>query len=152
MVNIDDVKAFIESDHYQAMLLAVQEQLNLDINESQPSDILFQHDANKINIAKVDIDALEQLLEHRKVGLVPFVRAKLSTLMSTAHEQEGNQDEDKIVKTLPFYKNFLIIYLLELFFLENAPEQLDAYLKGIRIPNSKKYKEQLVKIHAALDH
>ncbi|PIB58585.1 hypothetical protein AOA60_19360 [Pseudomonas sp. 2822-17] len=72
--------------------------------------------------------------------------------MSTAHEQEGNQDEDKIVKTLPFYKNFLIIYLLELFFLENAPEQLDAYLKGIRIPNSKKYKEQLVKIHAALDH
>lgn len=142
----------MESDHYQAMLLAVQEQLNLDINESQPSDILFQHDANKINIAKVDIDALEQLLEHRKVGLVPFVRAKLSTLMSTAHEQEGNQDEDKIVKTLPFYKNFLIIYLLELFFLENAPEQLDAYLKGIRIPNSKKYKEQLVKIHAALDH
>ncbi|MCF5050029.1 hypothetical protein GIW50_06795 [Pseudomonas syringae] len=152
MVNLDDVKAFVGSDRYQAVLLTVQEQLNLDINETLPSDILFQHDANKINVAKLDIQALEQVIEHGKVGLVPFVSAKLSALKSTAHEQEGNQDEDKIVKTLPFYKNFLILYLLELFFLENDPDHLDVYLKGIRIPNSKKYTEQLVRIYTSLSH
>ncbi|WP_347928403.1 hypothetical protein [Pseudomonas helvetica] len=152
MVNLEDVKSFVESNRYQTTLLDIKEHLNLDINEGQPSDNLFQYDANKINVANVEIEALERVIDQGKVSLAAFMEAKLSKLKQTAHEQEGNQGEDKIIKVLPFYKNFLIIYLLELYFLEYNPSGLDVYLKGIRIPNSKKYKDQLIAIYTALDN
>ncbi|PHN31629.1 hypothetical protein AO242_15000 [Pseudomonas sp. ICMP 561] len=71
----------------------------------------------------------------------------------TENQQEGKHSEDEddvLLETLPFYKNFLNIYLIELHLLKTKPEMLDSYLKKIRIPNAKQYAKQLRSVYESI--
>ncbi|EKY3246757.1 hypothetical protein RBA21_004181 [Cronobacter dublinensis] len=59
-------------------------------------------------------------------------------------------DEDLVVETLPFYKSFLIGYVLEYYFLKNNPAKLEGYLRKIRIPNYKDYASELKVFYSKL--
>ncbi|OXG02725.1 hypothetical protein B0A63_02420 [Flavobacterium johnsoniae UW101] len=56
------------------------------------------------------------------------------------------EEDDKVVN-LPFYKNFLIGYLLEYWILKENPLEIEKYVRAIRIPNAKKYAKEITVIY-----
>jgi len=145
MVDVSDVKNWVESTEYEKALAYVSRELGMLVNPEPIPDILLNYDVNKFKLAEVKpMDLLGFVSD--EAGLCNYVRIKLKAISGTENEQEGKHakdEDDEVVETLPYYKNFLNVHLLELHFLQNRPDALDSYLKAIRIPNSKKYASQL---------
>lgn len=150
MVTSSEVHEFIGSDSYHSLLARVKDICNFEVNDEAPPDIVFEHDASKINKANLTINELRWIVENDENKFINFVKLKFDEVFPDSHEQEGNDDKDILIKIMPFYKNFLMIYLLEFYLLKNKPSELDSYLKLIRIPHSKKYSSQLKKIYSSL--
>lgn len=149
MVDIGSVRAWVCGDVYEGLLEVVSKALHLAVNGDVTPDIVLQHDANKLNAAKLKIDDLIAVARDGEI-VCNYVKSKLQGLDALADEQEGKSVEDEddvVIKTHPFYSNFLNIYLIELHFLKSNPAELEAYLKSIRIPGGKKYSEQLHKMY-----
>jgi hypothetical protein len=145
MVDIKDVRDWIGSDTYVELLDFLKTKRKVPVNDEQVAEVLLSHDVNKMNAASVSTADLKKVADN-KHQFVDFFVAKLKLINGTENEQEGkceDDDDDVVLKVHPFYKNFLNIYLIELFLLISKPELLDSYLKAIRIPNSKKYANQL---------
>ncbi|WP_230582593.1 hypothetical protein, partial [Cronobacter malonaticus] len=53
------------------------------------------------------------------------------------------QDKDVIIEKFPFYKSFLITYMIEYYLLKNNQVKLEDYLKKSKIPRHKQYAEEL---------
>lgn len=145
MVESKQVRDWVESDIYDRLLRSVVRILNFNVNDEDVSDVLLKYDAMKFNAAEVQPFELSNIAEDAD-GFCRYISKKLKIIQGTENEQEGKhqEDEDDVVLAVnPFYRNFLNIYLLEFYILKNKPEDLDGYLKSIRIPNSKKYASQL---------
>ncbi|ELQ6222971.1 hypothetical protein R2320_004289 [Cronobacter turicensis] len=53
------------------------------------------------------------------------------------------QDKDVIIEKFPFYKSFLITYMIECYLLKTNQVKLEDYLKKSKIPKHKQYAEEL---------
>lgn len=141
MANINNTHAIqllINSSIYQRILLSIQHELLITIN-NDVTEHLFTYDVNKLNNAKLFTIDLEQILLNYSFLIKSFVKSKLSN-------QSVNQTTADY-----FYSNFLIIYLIELFFLINNQHiELGNYLKSIRIPKSKAYMNEIIRIYNSL--
>jgi hypothetical protein len=150
MVTEQEVRDFINSDLYSSLLGQICEIRNIAINEDEPSSVILNHDINKLNLSGFSFAEISGVLESDLLKFVTYVCLKFDAFLTAKDEQEGNDDEDEIVKVLPFYKNFLILYAIEFCFLETNVNGLDDYLKKIRVPNSKKYALKLKEIFSFL--
>jgi len=152
MVKADDVRTWVTGEIYSSLLCGLTKNFNLKINSESIPDVLFQHDANKINCADLELHNLEIVARKPEV-VCKYVSQKLKFLGGAVDEQEGKSSEDEedvVLKTHSFYQNFLNIYLIELHFLESDPAGLEGYLKAIRIPGAKKYASQIEKIYKSV--
>ncbi|ELY9424736.1 hypothetical protein SLY17_003745 [Cronobacter dublinensis] len=85
------------------------------------------------------------------VDIARFSVLKLTCLTDDdIDDYNEDGDEDLVIETLPFYKSFLIGYVLEYYFLKNNPAKLEGYLKKIRIPNYKDYTSELKVFYSKL--
>jgi hypothetical protein len=150
MVTERKVREFINSDLYNSLLGQLCEIRSVAINDDEPSSVILNHDVNKLNLSGFSLAEISDILEGDVTKFIIYVCLKFDVFLTAKDEQEGNDDEDEIVKVLPFYRNFLILYAIEFCFLEVNVSGLDDYLKKIRIPNAIKYAKELKSIYRRL--
>lgn len=145
MVSELDVKGFINSSFYNSLLARIEMNKLVNVSIEEPSMVLLSYDVKKINTAELSISSIEDIISSREELFIHFFDEKLKAFIDEQDEQDRScQDEkDEVIKRLPFYKNFLIIYMIEFCFLVNQSDLLEAYLKKIKIPNGKKYAGKL---------
>ncbi|AAY40016.1 MULTISPECIES: hypothetical protein [Pseudomonas] len=149
MISLQEVRDWVEGETYSSLLSHIALKLGLAVNEKRVSDILLEYDIENINAANATIEDLKKIANDKHLCEL-YILTKLKEIEGTENQQEGKHEEDEedtLVETLPFYRNFLNIYLLELYILKENPEALDSYLKKIRIPKSKLYAKQLRSIY-----
>lgn len=148
MVSVDSVREWIESDVYAGLLARVTEQLQLRVSAEAPPEIVLHYNVRNLKLAQLTVADLAPIaVEHAQV--CRFVAEKLE-LLSGDEEQKGRHPEDEpdvVLEILPFERNFLNGYLIELHFLRVDPAGLEGYLKAVRIPGSRKYAGQLRRIY-----
>ncbi|RMR08040.1 hypothetical protein ALP94_01625 [Pseudomonas savastanoi pv. glycinea] len=152
MVSLQDVRHWIEGEIYSNLLEQMVQNPKLATNDKIVPDALLGYDIEYINAAGVTVKDLEEVASDM-LFCQKYVLAKLKSIEGTEDQQEGKHSEDEddvLLETLPFYKNFLNIYLIELHLLKTKPEMLDSYLKKIRIPNAKQYAKQLRSVYESI--
>lgn len=151
MVSADEVREWVSSEAYTSLLDLVAKELKVAINHEPVSDILLAHDVKKILAAESSIDELAAIANEKNFCL-QYVARKWQIISGTEDLQEGHDDDepDVVLEKHPFYKNFLNIYLIEIYLLREKPESLEHYLKKIRIPQSKNYAKQLRDVYKAV--
>ncbi|MCD5977413.1 MULTISPECIES: hypothetical protein [Pseudomonas] len=152
MVSLQDVRHWIEGEIYSNLLEQLVQNPKLATNDKIVPDALLGYDIEDINAAGVTVKDLEEVASD-KLFCQKYVLEKLKSIEGTENQQEGKHSEDEddvLLETLPFYKNFLNIYLIELHLLKTKPEMLDSYLKKIRIPNAKQYAKQLRSVYESI--
>ncbi|BDR57652.1 hypothetical protein XA3_00930 [Xylocopilactobacillus apicola] len=122
--------------------------MQLDVDDEEPSSQAFNIEANCINKSKIELDRLMELDADEVDKFIQFVNMKLLNIKE--YPDEYNDNGDVLIEKLPFYKTFLVSYLIEFFFLKNDPKGLDVYLKAIRVPGLKKYSAGLKDIYRQL--
>jgi hypothetical protein len=102
----------------------------------------MDYDVKKINSSGFGIDLIKGLIFNDAPKLTDFVTVKLKKIEDG--DDEGDEDDEDEI--LPFYKNFLIIYLIEFAFLKFKPDGLAEYLKSIKVPDYARYASALIAI------
>lgn len=134
----DSLHLLVISSFYHDILLDVQCELSLIINKDVHQQ-LFTHDIVKLTIANLSVVDLNDILLNYPFLIKSFVKDKLTN--KTVNDGTSHY----------FYANFIIIYLIELFFLiNNKLDDLSLYLKAIRIPKNKAYMQELTVIYNSL--
>ncbi|MBF7142705.1 MULTISPECIES: hypothetical protein [Pseudomonas] len=152
MVNIVDVRNWIESELYVDALDYVARELNFKVNPQPPSDISLSRDVERFKMANIYPDDLVGVLFDKKF-LCRYVGSKLKAIEGTEDVQANkhpSSEPDHIIETLPYYINFLNIHLVELYILKFDSGLLEKYIKLMRIPNSKQYALQLKGVLATM--
>lgn len=152
MVSLQDARHWIEGEIYSSLLEHMVKNPKLPVSNKIVSDTLLEYDIENINAASAAINDLEEIASD-KLFCERYVTEKLKSIEGTEDQQEGKHSEDEddvLLEILPFYKNFLNIYLIELYILKTKPEALDYYLKKIRIPNAKQYAKQLRSVYESI--
>lgn len=152
MGKIEEVNNWIGSEDYIYLLSCLVEKLGLQIDHDSVPEVLLQFDADSLSLSGLEITQISHIAANTEL-VCSYVREKLKSLEGTEDEQEGMHPEDEksiIVEELPFYKNFLNSYLIELHLLSFHPERLEPYLKAIRIPKAKKYAKLLSDVYSRI--
>lgn len=152
MGKIEEINSWIDSEDYIYLLSCLVKKLGLQIDHDSAPEVLLQFDADSLSLSGLEITQISHIAANTEL-VCNYVREKLESLEGTEDEQEGMHPEDEksvIVEELPFYKNFLNSYLIELHFLIFHPERLEPYLKAIRIPKAKKYAKLLSDVYSRI--
>ena len=101
-----------------------------------------------LKAAQVKIDDLEFLLGSNMNEAMTFIDKKMQFDFEEDDEYpEGEEisDDDKphTIEELPYYKNFLVAFLIEYYFLKEQPTKLGKYLKRTHIAQATKYEKEL---------
>ncbi|WP_416776952.1 hypothetical protein ACNFJN_19245 [Xenorhabdus budapestensis] len=150
MVTTNDVRKFIESTSYISLLNEIILSLKLNVNNENPPSQVFNIDANSINKSNIGLNELEKTCSTDINKIVKYVGVKLSCIKNDTDEYNDNDNKDILIEKMPFYKTFLIGYLIEYFILKNFPDKLDNYLKSLRMQKYKKYSLELKNIYNGL--
>ncbi|EOZ6415166.1 hypothetical protein ACQUXI_004316 [Cronobacter turicensis] len=144
MVNTAEIKDFIKSDNYTYLLNSIVLELDVEINKSEPPSQVLNLDANRIKNADVSLKELEEIIVDDCVNIIKYVRIKMFGLdEEDIDDYNEEQDKDVIIEKLPFYKSFLITYMIEYYLLKTNQVKLEDYLKKSKIPKHKQYAEEL---------
>lgn len=154
MVTINEVKQFIESPEYDTLLYDIQKRAKVEINSSEPNSTILNFDVIKLNAAGISTEVLKDLFEE-KDKVVNYVINKLVKYNNIDLQQdypdgEEPDEPDRVIKKMPFYKDFLVIYLIEFYFLKEKKSGLSTYLKAIKIPKAKVYENEITELYNKL--
>lgn len=144
---MDNINEFINGENYELLLKNVQTISNIEIDDNVPFALL-DYDNERLKAAQVKIDDLESLLNTNMKEASYFVEKKMQYNFDEDDEYpEGEEisDDDKphTIEELPYYKNFLVSFLIEYYFLKEQPTKLGKYLKRIYIAHATKYEKEL---------
>ena len=147
MVNMNKVNEFINGENYEFLLRSIQEKSNIEIDSTIPF-VLLDYDKEMLIAARIEIEDLESLLNSYMTEIVSFVEGKMKYDFEDEDEYpEGeeliDEEKPKTITELPYYKNFLIVYLIEYYLLKKQPAELGKYLKRIHIPHAATYEREL---------
>lgn len=144
MINTVDINFFIKSDNYNHLLNSIASELHIDINKNEPPSQVLNLDANRIKNANVSLKELEEIIVDDCVNIIKYVRIKMFGLdEEDIDDYNEEQDKDVIIEKLPFYKSFLITYMIECYLLKTNQVKLEDYLKKSKMPRHKQYAEEL---------
>ncbi|EPA9747677.1 hypothetical protein QL203_21660 [Cronobacter malonaticus] len=144
MINTVDINFFIKSDNYTHLLNSIASELHIEINKNEPPSQVLNLDANRIKNADVSLKELEEIIVDDCVNIIKYVRIKMFGLdEEDIDDYNEEQDKDVIIEKFPFYKSFLITYMIEYYLLKNNQVKLEDYLKKSKIPRHKQYAEEL---------
>ena len=144
---MDNINEFINGENYELLLKNVQTISNIEIDDNVPFALL-DYDNERLKAAQVKIDDLESLLNTNMKEASYFVEKKMQYNFDEDDEYpEGEEisDDDKphTIDELPYYKNFLVAFLIEYYFLKEQPTELGKYLKRTHIAHATKYEKEL---------
>lgn len=147
---MDNINEFINGEIYEVLLKNVQTISNIEIDDNVPFALL-DYDNERLKAAQVKIDDLESLLNTNMKEASYFVEKKMQYNFDEDDEYpEGEEisDDDKphTIDELPYYKNFLVSFLIEYYLLKEQPTELGKYLKRIYIAQATKYEKELCNI------
>ena len=105
----------------------------------------------KIRKSNISITDIEEFLKINKSLFIEFSVGKLSyfheeDIHNFVEQEEMDKDDDE-EEELTFYRDFLLGYLIELYFLKSKPDELYRYVEAIKIPKSKRYCKELISIY-----
>ena len=144
---MDNINEFINGENYELLLKNVQTISNIEIDDNVPFALL-DYDNEMLKAAQVKIDDLEFLLGSNMNEAMTFIDKKMQFDFEEDDEYpEGEEisDDDKphTIEELPYYKNFLVAFLIEYYFLKEQPTKLGKYLKRTHIAQATKYEKEL---------
>lgn len=144
---MDNINEFINGENYELLLKNVQTISNIEIDDNVPFALL-DYDNERLKAAQVKIDDLESLLNTNMKETLCFVLKKMQYNFDEDDEYpEGEEisDDDKphTIEELPYYKNFLVSFLIEYYLLKEQPTELGKYLKRTHIAQATKYEKEL---------
>ena len=144
---MDNINEFINGEIYEVLLKNVQTISNIEIDDNVPFALL-DYDNERLKAAQVKIDDLESLLNTNMKEASYFVEKKMQYNFDEDDEYpEGEEisDDDKphTIEELPYYKNFLVSFLIEYYLLKEQPTELGKYLKRTHIAQPTKYEKEL---------
>lgn len=147
---MDNINEFINGENYELLLKNVQTISNIEIDDNVPFALL-DYDNERLKAAQVKIDDLESLLNTNMKETLCFVLKKMQYNFDEDDEYpEGEEisDDDKphTIDELPYYKNFLVSFLIEYYLLKEQPTELGKYLKRTHIAQATKYEKELCNI------
>lgn len=147
---MDNINEFINGEIYEVLLKNVQTISNIEIDDNVPFALL-DYDNERLKAAQVKIDDLESLLNTNMKEASYFVEKKMQYNFDEDDEYpEGEEisDDDKphTIEELPYYKNFLVSFLIEYYLLKEQPTELGKYLKRTHIAQATKYEKELCNI------
>lgn len=147
---MDNINEFINGEIYEVLLKNVQTISNIEIDDNVPFALL-DYDNERLKVAQVKIDDLESLLNTNMKEASYFVEKKMQYNFDEDDEYpEGEEisDDDKphTIDELPYYKNFLVSFLIEYYLLKEQPTELGKYLKRTHIAQATKYEKELCNI------
>lgn len=147
---MDNINEFINGEIYEVLLKNVQTISNIEIDDTVPFALL-DYDNERLKAAQVKIDDLESLLNTNMKEASYFVEKKMQYNFDEDDEYpEGEEisDDDKphTIDELPYYKNFLVSFLIEYYLLKEQPTELGKYLKRTHIAQATKYEKELCNI------
>lgn len=147
---MDNINEFINGENYGLLLKNVQTISNIEIDDNVPFALL-DYDNERLKAAQVKIDDLESLLNTNMKEASYFVEKKMQYNFDEDDEYpEGEEisDDDKphTIDELPYYKNFLVSFLIEYYLLKEQPTELGKYLKRTHIAQATKYEKELCNI------
>ena len=147
---MDNINEFINEENYELLLKNVQTISNIEIDDNVPFALL-DYDNERLKAAQVKIDDLESLLNTNMKEASYFVEKKMQYNFDEDDEYpEGEEisDDDKphTIEELPYYKNFLVSFLIEYYLLKEQPTELGKYLKRTHIAQATKYEKELCNI------
>ena len=125
---MDNINEFINGEIYEVLLKNVQTISNIEIDDNVPFALL-DYDNERLKAAQVKIDDLESLLNTNMKEASYFVEKKMQYNFDEDDEYpEGEEisDDDKphTIDELPYYKNFLVSFLIEYYLLKEQPKEL----------------------------
>lgn len=144
---MDNINEFINGENYELLLKNVQTISNIEIDDNVPFALL-DYDNERLKVAQVTIEELEYLFSSNMKETLCFVVKKMQYNFDEDDEYpEGEEvlDDDKphTIDELPYYKNFLVAFLIEYYLLKEQPTKLGKYLKRIYIAHATKYEKEL---------
>ena len=144
---MDNLNEFINGENYELLLKNVQTISNIEIDDNVPFALL-DYDNERLKAAQVTIEELEYLFSSNMKETLCFVVKKMQYNFDEDDEYpEGEEisDDDKphSIEELPYYKNFLVSFLIEYYLLKEQPTKLGKYLKRIYIAHATKYEKEL---------
>lgn len=144
---MDNINEFINGENYELLLKNVQTISNIEIDDNVPFALL-DYDNERLKAAQVTIEDLESLLGSNMNEAMTFIDKKMQFDFEEDDkypEGEEISDDDKphTIEELPYYKNFLVSFLIEYYLLKEQPTELGKYLKRIHIAQATKYEKEL---------
>lgn len=144
---MDNINEFINGENYELLLKNVQTICNIEIDDNVPFALL-DYDNERLKATQVTIEELECLFSSNMKETLCFVLKKMQYNFDEDDEYpEGEEilDDDKphTIEELPYYKNFLVAFLIEYYFLKEQPTELGKYLKRTHIAHATKYEKEL---------
>lgn len=146
ITKMNKINEFINSGLYETFLKAVQER-NVEIDNIVPFSLL-DYDRERLVAARIEIEDLKALLSTNMEEATSFVKSKMQLDFDEEDEypvgEEVIDDEKpRTINELPYYKNFLVAFLIEYYLLKIQPKELGKCLKRIRIAHASKYEDRL---------
>ncbi len=147
---MDNINEFINGENYELLLKNVQTICNIEIDDTVPFALL-DYDNERLKAAQVKIDDLEFLLGSNMNEAMTFIDKKMQFDFEDDDEYpEGEEisydDKPHTIEELPYYKNFLVSFLIEYYLLKEQPTELGKYLKRTHIAQATKYEKELCNI------
>ena len=131
ITKMNKINEFINSGLYETLLKAVQER-NVEIDNIVPFSLLG-YDRKRLVAARIEIEDLKALLSTNMEEATSFVKSKMQLDFDEEDEypvgEEVIDDEKpRTINELPYYKNFLVAFLIEYYLLKIQPKELGKYL------------------------
>lgn len=121
---MDKIIEFINSQEYRVILDEVQLKASLEINKTTPPFVVLNFDVQNLDLSQIKIEDLFNLIVTDNKKIILFILIKLEKYLNEKIVQEyseGYEPDDELdddIKELPFYKNFLIRYFIEYYYLK----------------------------------
>lgn len=151
MTNMEESKKVITSEEYTHFINLLQGKVCLKILEKY-NENMCKRDSYKMSAANVFASDIINVLTNDAVRFSNFINCKIKKyenvkLKGDFPKNKLNEEEFTDEKILGYAKNFILLYAIEYFLLQNKPEDLESYLRITRVPQSKKYASELKSIY-----
>jgi hypothetical protein len=159
MVDIKQLLNVLNSEIYQRTIDFIKSRMNVVIDGNY--DTFFAEiDSEQLLKANVSIEEMRNIINTDLDKVVAFAIAKIEKFDKESDDggefpKEEGLDEDELpVNVAPskYVLSFLLMYAVEYYLLKNNPDKLLQYIKYQRIPNAKKYEQELKEIYENLSN
>lgn len=145
-------KQIINSIQYQSIVDNIQRRIKSKIL-SEYRDTAARRDEQKMKLANLSGVEIMKVLETDKDNFIKFSLCKMQKFENVEIDEESpiwkkTEQEDDNETILGYSKGFLLSYLIEYYLLKNNPSELESYLKAVRIPNARKYNNELKEVYS----